>query len=109
MKYVNMTEALRQVREKAPNTADAMARHKAGNAGFTDKAHLKAKGLIPRSDGTKKVSPKYEETCPKCEGEACQCPQSETLEITNADKTDLILLHIKITSQVMNTIILQKI
>ena len=86
MKYVNMTEALRQVREKAPNTADAMARHKAGNAGFTDKAHLKAKGLIPRSDGTKKVSPKYEETCPKCEGEACQCPQSETLEVTNADK-----------------------
>ena len=74
MKYVNMTEALRQVREKAPNTADAMARHKAGNAGFTDKAHLKAKGLIPRSDGTKKVSPKYEETCPKCEGEECQCP-----------------------------------
>jgi excinuclease UvrABC ATPase subunit len=147
MKYVNMTEALRQVREKAPNTADAMARHKAGNAGFTDKAHLKAKGLIPRSDGTKKVSEqievrfqlpknnhrrntfktqsdadKYadaikkkggvvtsiqpnsmskniddlgqslrslnmsEETCPKCEGEECQCPQSETLEVTNADK-----------------------
>ena len=87
MKYVNMTEALRQVREKAPNTADAMARHKAGNAGFTDKAHLKAKGLIPRSDGTKKVSPKYEETCPKCEGEECQCPQNEnTLQITNADK-----------------------
>ena len=26
---------------------------------FTDKAHLKAKGLIPRSDGTKKVSDKY--------------------------------------------------
>ena len=86
MKYVNMTEALRQVREKAPNTADAMARHKAGNAGFTDKAHLKAKGLIPRSDGTKKVSPKYEETCPKCEGEECQCPQTETLKVTNADK-----------------------
>ena len=84
MKYVNMTEALRQVREKSPNTADAMARHKAGNAGFTDKAHLKAKGLIPRSDGTKKVSPKYEETCPKCEGEECQCPT--TMEITNADK-----------------------
>ena len=147
MKYVDMREALRQVREKAPNTADAMARHKAGNAGFTDKAHLKAKGLIPRADGTKKVSEqievrfqlpknnhrrntfktqsdadKYvdaikkkggvvdkvqpssmskniddlgqalrilnmsEETCPKCEGEACQCPQSETLEVTNADK-----------------------
>ena len=47
--------------EKAPNTADAMKRHKAGKAGFTDKAHLKAKGLIPRSDGTKRKSPKYEE------------------------------------------------
>ena len=45
--------------EKAPNTADAMKRYKAGNAGFTDKAHLKAKGLIPRADGTKKVSDKY--------------------------------------------------
>ena len=84
VKIVDMTSALQQVREKAPNTADAMKRHKAGNAGFTDKAHLKAKGLIPRSDGTKKVSPKYEETCPKCEGEECQCPT--TMEITNADK-----------------------
>ena len=84
VKIVDMTSALQQVREKAPNTADAMKRHKAGNAGFTDKAHLKAKGLIPRSDGTKKVSPKYEETCPKCEGEECQCPT--TFEITNADK-----------------------
>ena len=46
--------------EKAPNTADAMKRYKSGNAGFTDKAHLKAKGLIPRSDGTKRKSPKYE-------------------------------------------------
>ena len=63
MKYIDMREALRQVRES---------------------------------------------TCPKCEGEACQCPQSETLEVTNADKM-IILLHIKITNQVMNTIILQKI
>ena len=47
--------------EKAPNTADAMKRYKAGKAGFTDIAHLKAKGLIKRSDGTKKKSPKYEE------------------------------------------------
>ena len=45
--------------EAAPNTADAMKRYKAGKAGFTDKAHLKAKGLIPRADGTKKVSDKY--------------------------------------------------
>ena len=45
--------------EKAPNTADAMKRYKAGKAGFTDKAHLKAKGLIPRSDGTKRKSDKY--------------------------------------------------
>ena len=45
--------------ETPPNTADAMKRHKAGKAGFTDKAHLKAKGLIARSDGTKRVSDKY--------------------------------------------------
>jgi hypothetical protein len=45
--------------EKAPNTADAMARHKAGKAGFTDKAHLKAKGLIAISDGKKRKSDKY--------------------------------------------------
>ena len=45
--------------EKAPNTADAMKRHKAGKAGFGDITHLKAKGLIPRSDGKKKVSDKY--------------------------------------------------
>jgi DNA repair exonuclease SbcCD ATPase subunit len=38
-----------------------MKRYKSGNAGFTDKSHLKAKGLIPRADGTKKVSPKYED------------------------------------------------
>ena len=47
------------LKEKAPNTADAMRRYKAGKAGFTDKAHLKAKGLIPRSDGTKRKSDKY--------------------------------------------------
>ena len=46
-------------KENAPNTADAMKRYKAGKAGFTDKAHLKAKGLIPRADGTKKKSDKY--------------------------------------------------
>ena len=45
--------------ESPPNTADAMKRHKAGKAGFTDIAHIKAKGLIPRSDGNKKVSDKY--------------------------------------------------
>ena len=45
--------------ETPPNTADAMKRYKAGKAGFTDKAHLKAKGMIPRSYGQKKVSDKY--------------------------------------------------
>ena len=45
--------------ESPPNTADAMQRYKAGKAGFTDNAHLKAKGLIPRSDGKKRVSDKY--------------------------------------------------
>lgn len=47
--------------EKAPDTGDAMKRHKAGKAGFGDITHLKAKGLIPRSDGTKRKSPKYED------------------------------------------------
>jgi|TARA_B100000085_G_scaffold279025_1_gene301679 hypothetical protein len=45
--------------ESPPNTADAMKRFKAGKAGFTDKAHLKAKGLIARSDGKKRKSDKY--------------------------------------------------
>jgi len=47
------------LKETSPNTADAMKRYKAGKAGFTDKAHLKAKGLIARSDGTKRKSNKY--------------------------------------------------
>jgi hypothetical protein len=45
--------------ETAPNTDDAMKRYKSGKAGFTDKSHLKAKGLIPRADGTKSKSDKY--------------------------------------------------
>ena len=45
--------------ETPPNTSDAMKRYKSGKAGFTDKAHLKAKGLIPRADGTKRKSEKY--------------------------------------------------
>ena len=52
-------KTFKQFREKAPNTSDAMKRYKAGKAGFTDIAHLKAKGLIKRSDGTKKKSDKY--------------------------------------------------
>jgi cytidylate kinase len=51
--------SFKEFAEKAPNTADAMKRYIAGKAGFTDKAHLKAKGLIPRADGTKKKSDKY--------------------------------------------------
>jgi hypothetical protein len=47
------------LKETPPDTADAMSRYKAGKAGFTDKAHLKAKGLIPRADGTKRKSDKY--------------------------------------------------
>lgn len=42
--------------EAPPNTADAMKRYKAGKAGFTDIAHLKAKGLVARADGTKRKS-----------------------------------------------------
>ena len=47
------------IKETPPNTADAMKRYKAGKAGFTDIAHLKAKGLIARSDGKKRKSDKY--------------------------------------------------
>ena len=47
-----------EVQEKAPDTEDAMKRYKAGNSSVT--LHLKRQGLIPRSDGTKKKSPKYE-------------------------------------------------
>jgi len=47
------------IKETPPNTADAMKRYKAGKAGFTDIAHLKAKGLIPRSDEKKRKSDKY--------------------------------------------------
>ena len=56
---------MKSIQEKAPDTGDAMKRYKAGKAGFGDVTHLKAKGLIPRSDGTKKKSPKYEKLDPK--------------------------------------------
>ena len=60
--YINkMKKKTKEMNEKAPDTADAMKRYKAGKAGFTDIAHLKAKGLIARSDGTKRKSDKYEE------------------------------------------------
>lgn len=48
-----------EIEEKAPDTSDAMKRYKDGEAGFTDIAHLKAKGLIKRADGTKRKSDKY--------------------------------------------------
>jgi len=59
-KTKRMREFTEFMYEKAPNTADAMKRYKAGKAGFTDISHLKAKGLIKRADGTKKKSDKYE-------------------------------------------------
>ena len=59
-KTKRMQEFTDYMYEKAPDTEDAMKRYKAGKAGFTDIAHLKAKGLIKRADGTKRKSPKYE-------------------------------------------------
>ena len=56
-----MKKKTKRMNEKAPDTSDAMKRYKAGKAGFTDIAHLKAKGLIKRSDGTKRKSAKYED------------------------------------------------
>ena len=49
-----------ELSEKAPDTEAAMRRYRSGNAWSTDIAHLKAKGLIPRADGTKRKSPQYE-------------------------------------------------
>ena len=56
-----MKKKTKDMNEKAPDTTDAMKRYKSGEAGFTDIAHLKAKGLIKRSDGTKRKSAKYED------------------------------------------------
>ena len=61
-KTKRMREFTEFMYEKAPDTTDAMKRYKAGKAGFTDIAHLKAKGLIKRADGTKRKSDKYEMT-----------------------------------------------
>ena len=44
------------------NDAELLRKYKAGESiGFTAIAHLKAKGLIPRADGTKRKSDKYKE------------------------------------------------
>jgi len=74
-----------------PNTADAMKRHKAGKAGFTDKAHLKAKGLIPRVDGTKKKSPKYEDAPANATGTAVAGTgdDSSTIVVKKKRKDDM--------------------
>ena len=60
-KTKRMREFTEFMYEQAPNTVDAMKRYKAGKAGFTDIAHLKAKGLIKRADGTKRKSEMKEE------------------------------------------------
>jgi len=60
-KTKRMREFTEFMYENAPDTADAMKRYKAGKAGFTDIAHLKAKGLIKRADGTKRKSEMKEE------------------------------------------------
>jgi len=52
---------IKKAQEEAPDTSDAMKRYKSGKAGFTDIAHLKAKGLIKRADGTKRKSEMTEE------------------------------------------------
>jgi len=74
-----------------PNTADAMKRHKTGKAGFTDKAHLKAKGLIPRADGTKKKSPKYEDAPANATGTAVAGTgdDSSTIVVKKKRKDDM--------------------
>lgn len=45
---------------KVYNDKELLAKYKQGESiGFTGEAHLKAKGLIPRADGTKRKSAKY--------------------------------------------------
>ena len=45
---------------KVYNDKELLAKYKKGESiGFTGEAHLKAKGLIPRADGTKRKSEKY--------------------------------------------------
>ena len=56
-----MKKKTKEMQKETPDTTDAMKRYKSGKAGFTDIAHLKAKGLIRRTDGTKRKSDKYEE------------------------------------------------
>ena len=70
--YINkMKKKTKEMQEQAPDTSDAMKRYKSGKAGFTDIAHLKAKGLIKRADGEKKKSAKYEDACcEECETES---------------------------------------
>ena len=52
------------------NDAELLRKYKAGESiGFTAIAHLKAKGLIPRADGTKRKSDKYKEDGGKIENE----------------------------------------
>jgi len=47
---------------KVFNDKELLAKWKKGESiGFTGEAHLKAKGLIPRADGTKRKSEKYKE------------------------------------------------
>ena len=60
-KTKRMREFTEFMYEQAPDTSDAMKRYKSGKAGFTDIAHLKAKGLIKRADGTKRKSEMTEE------------------------------------------------
>jgi hypothetical protein len=60
-KTKRMREFTEFMYEKAPDTQDALKRYKSGKAGFTDIAHLKAKGLIKRADGTKRKSEMKEE------------------------------------------------
>ena len=90
-----------------PNTADAMKRFRAGNAGFTDKAHLKAKGLIPRADGTKKKSPKYEDAPANATGTAVAGTGDDSSTVVVKKKKELqkkLMTRMGITETINRTI-----
>lgn len=58
--YVQDDDLLAKGGEIKFNDKELLAKYKKGESiGFTAEAHLKAKGLIPRADGTKRKSEKY--------------------------------------------------
>lgn len=69
------------------NDAELLRKYKAGESiGFTAIAHLKAKGLIPRADGTKRKSDKYKEDGGEINTNSIKLPELD-MQYENLKKT----------------------